>query len=296
MSHRLTKAEMQEYLDTIHLEVGEQHHVNHANCPEGADTKARLYIKRVSSGHLFFCQHCKGTGIVRAEGMPYGLHTGELRLKTGEYVEYGRAMSTYTPDLDFGGIRNVQDWPLEAKLWWYSYGLTDEDAAAYGVWYRPSVSRLFLPINGKRAAARFIYSPSTHTAKIGIYNAKYLEFSAKNKAPQLLLTSPDKPLFIVEDVVSAYKLHKAGANVLPLFGTSITDAEIAEVSKFPIVVVWLDEDTAGITASTEVYNKVRSFTPAYTICLHQPKECSDYDLKRFVETYYTLSISSKGTK
>jgi len=118
--------------DFIHeapSKVGEQVRINHVNCPQGMDTRRRLYVKRISPSRVVaFCHNCgcKGSASTAAQ---------MIRAKLIQHV-YD---SSLPDDL-------VHEIPLHYRAYLYKYRFTDAMIAKYGIMYSPLMDRLVFPV------------------------------------------------------------------------------------------------------------------------------------------------------
>lgn len=189
-------------------------------------------------------------------------------------IPYRVVVTYFTP-----AKSEVSSWPLEAKLWWYSFEMTDDDARAYGVWWWPEAIRLMLPV-GNTIAGKLI---TTETIK----NApRYKEYTDNKTACVLIGNKYRDMLYIVEDPVSAYKLNKTGVSVMCLFGTSATAYEIVAATKYKQVAVWLDNDVAGKVHSPDIVKKLKPFSKVTVIDREQAKEINFPVLEKLVKDLY----------
>lgn len=159
------------------------------------------------------------------------------------------------------GECRVGEWPVEARLWWYSYELTDVDALSYKAKWSKEANRLLLYANKTCYQGR----------GFGVL-PKYLTWKWGNE-PVYYLTPEAKRVIVVEDLVSSYKLHKAGCSVVCLMGTKLNDATTNFIcASFKEALVWLDNDTAGRVGAQAVYTQLHQLIKCSTMSNQQPKE------------------------
>ncbi len=245
---------------------------NHLDCPAGTDTKQRLYLKQTHEGILAYCHHCGKGGFLRTSREPSRLET-LLAEKVGE-------ASKVKGNPFVGPTTQFKEWPTEPKLWWLSHELNEEDANTYGVTWHPDSHRLLLPscilVQGR-----------------GFYGQlpKYLTYHKplEERGPYTsvsLFDGGSTCVFVVEDLVSAYKIHKCGGNVLSLTGTKFTDAHLNMCAVFERVVLWTDDDPAGIVGSAAMYKALSGLCEVITFrSTLEPKETDLETLKTIVERY-----------
>lgn len=255
------------------LRIDQQININHEDCPAGRDTKARLYIKRVAHSHMFYCHNCgscgvqhTGSDIMRAADL-----TGDT---TEAEVKIGRR-----PDPNL--VAPFREWPMWAKAWWWGCELVEADAETYGAGYLPTSSGLFLPLGGRGVI------------KYASGAVRYREMCWNPLDREVLRNNFYSPVVIVEDPVSAYKVHKAGGNSFCLFGTKADERDLSTIIPEKGAVVWLDADTAGYTAAVKLHTTLAPLLPTATCNDGQPKDIELEELRRSVAAFSDLLILMK---
>lgn len=260
----LRTPEMKEYVEDLdEAVVGYQYHTNHRDCSAGEDRKKRLYIKRAPDGWMFYCHHCGVKGYLRAADKMY---RSVPSLDVSDY----RAVSSITKELEAGeGDSDVSKWPVEARIWWYSYDLNDEDAKRWCLYYG---DRLFMRAGGTWVGRSFASGRN-----------KYVNYKHTGKPAYFYYHDSLTSITVVEDVVSAYKVHKAGYNVLALLGTKASTEELELITRFyEHVNVWLDPDTPGQMGATELFKRVNGLCSVMNVVAPQPKEVSYSRIKELL--------------
>jgi len=262
MHNMLSKHEMQTIVSDLPMEVGKQHKLNHEECPAGSDHKHRLYVKNNGDGWLFYCHHCGSKGFLRTPD--YIRRADELHT-TKEWFEPTSAVTDAgAEELWLNGYRDMCDWPIEARIWWMGYELGQEDAHTYGVRWSAETSRLML-----RA------STSNYQGRGFNKKPKYLTWMSHPDqiSKQVQLDKRNKRVILVEDLVSSYKLHKAGCDVVCLMGTKIRENHIVCVfNNYSEALIWLDDDEAGKVGAFEVDRQLHSLMRCDVMVNKQPKE------------------------
>lgn len=265
----LRTPEMKEYADSFsHLDVGGMVHVDHLDCPAGKDTKRRLYIKVVDDAVLFFCQHCGCKGVLREHGKVLRASEIEARvdramtLPPHEKLRY-LIRKEWTSD--------ISEWSKEARLWWHSYGLTQEEATEYNVQW--DERRLWLWGAGSAWQGRAFAGDSP----------KYLRIDESPNIPAAFYTSEERTWVVVEDLLSAYRVHMAGYNAMCLMGTKVGHREMQVLTHAKRVVVWLDDDEAGQLGAVDLYKRLGWMCDVRNVVCRQPKEVSEAQLIAEVE-------------
>lgn len=270
------RAEMEEYLPEIDL-AGEVH-VNHVDCPAGRDTRKRLYIKTTPDAHLFYCHHCQMRGYYRTTER---LHRISEIIEPNERVEEIGVLNTeMLESLNEGvGINNVDEWPIGAKLWWLSYELDQSIASRNHVqWFK---DRLWLNAQGNCWQGRlFINDWSKHTPAT---TYKYLTIKQNDGLRPEWSVGNFKTVVLVEDIVSAYKIHAAGYNAMCMMGCKVSEKLIPYIAAYSDVVVWFDEDDAGFTGSLQAVRQLSPICNVRRITYYQPKETPFKKIKEMID-------------
>jgi len=242
------------------LKDGQSAKVCHVSCPAGVDTKDRFGVKRVGGAYLWHCFNCGNSGYYRPKEMFSRLINEPDAMPP---VDGSSIVSGYAAASD-----KYNDMPIEWRMWLMSYGFGDLECAELGIRHLPT--GIVLPITNNEEFCG--YQIRTFSGKM-----KYLTFAIKRL--HYLPCDILKPLVIVEDLLSSYKLYLAGYNAVALMGTSVK----VPYSELPQLggdaVLWLDADVAGSKAAMQL---VRELNPLYAMRLiqyEQPKELSLYRLK-----------------
>ena len=139
---------------------------------------------------------------------------------------------------------NLNDWPLNTRLWCYMYNLTDDVIKKHQILlHTPDNTLVFLNIKNNEVVGYTRRDVVTREMKV--YG---------QKDPMLLksLVAFDtsvKTLVIVEDFISAIRVSKLSDTVC-LWGTKCPLQDLAEWFKnYDKILVWLDNDTKKETNS-----------------------------------------------
>lgn len=168
-------------------------------------------------------------------------------------------------------------WPTEPKLWWMSHEMDAVDAAKYRVTWHDDSNRLVLS-SPALLQGRAFYGGSP----------KYITYQFLDTLSVFCSKLFGNVVFVVEDLTSAYKLHKAGANVLALTGTKFTERHLAYCCAYKTVVLWLDGDVAGALGGISMFRQLQGLVDVYVIHgppAKEPKETPLHELKEVVKSY-----------
>lgn len=276
IKRRIPKEDFEKYVPS---NLGTQVRINHVECTAGTDTKRRLYIRALNDGAVVaFCHNCGFSGYIPVKG--------SKRLKISEIKEILDTHDIHdsTPvefPYDANGI--VSEWPAKAAAWLYKYRLTDADISNYDIKYSPSMERVILPGWHSSLAPITVWQARDIT---GMTPAKYItKRNSLYKGYTYFPTSAvASGVFIVEDLLSSYRLHMAGANVICTLGTHMSDeCKKFIVDNFSRVGVYYDADPAGIEGTKKIVQALKTYgVSVAAIYDAQPKEKSKENLKKLV--------------
>ncbi len=214
-----------------------QIHVNHIDCPAGYDSKRRLYIKRVFGGAVAYCHHCNESGYwkFREKNIPV--------LPTIVGGEYPRAGS----DPWDRKILRTNFHPLshdpDVMLYAASYDLLDYSDVYL---FTDRGHLLFYHPEG------VLVERVPHPKSVRTYKRD------PHAVPLMKGTNGVNCVVLTEDALSALKVLKAGYTSLPLLGTNLSDTYLQHiVEQYPMVLVHLDPDVAGIGALSTIVTQLR---------------------------------------
>jgi len=231
-----------------------------------------VQITRVSDGWTWWCYRCSHGGKLWDIGMAPADSLKRLnhmrRMLDKKYSRKVELPEDFTTEI-----------PSEFLQWLYSYELDHRDVIDYGMGYSPDHHRLIIPVyitglyRNKLALGKMIAwmgrsltdtktNPKWHMVRE--FGIKYVYYA---------LCDPfSKTVVVVEDVVSAIKIHRAGYNAVALLTTYVPN-ELYVGLKGYNVKVWLDPD-AQIKSIKAVQKFVAFGIPAQHLKYHMdPKDC-----------------------
>lgn len=221
------------------LKVGEQIKVCHQTCSAGVDSRYRMYVKRITDATtVWYCHNCSEHGYVVDRKAKFS------RL-TDPRVDLLHEVSALFPLPDWPRIFAEGDEPpIEAKMWLEQYEMSGVQH-----YYSEYTRRLYLPIMHQDTIVgsqgrlmigsipgvpKYLTTINTDTLKI------HYRFVAENK-----------PVWVVEDLLSAYKLNEVGCNSIALLGTHFPEKAYHFVAD-KTVLLWLDADEAGVKGAMNI--------------------------------------------
>lgn len=173
------------------------------------------------------------------------------RLRRAQEVEsYARASVT-PPE----GIADPREWPLEARVWLYVAGLSNVEIEALRFVWSPRLQRVVLPVFNESNEPVFWQARTLDKSN----PCKYLSPSVDKR--RLIAKYGDGPaLVLTEDLLSAYRVSRAGYAAWSLLGTKLNDWTAAEIIKTgkPVLVA-LDPDKAGQDNAAKIIRTLRAY-------------------------------------
>lgn len=204
------------------------------------------------SAHCFRCSEANGEGWVPrpAESLAERLE----RIKRSRIAEIRIAQSVSLPV----GEADPQAWPLSARVWLYKAGLSNVDIEKLGIRWSKAMERVVVPLykNGE-----VVYWQARSLSKEdGI--AKYVNPSVPRD--HLLFKAGHGPLVLTEDILSAYRMGKAGFSGWALMGTKLNDYNATQIllsgnGSDVRVKLWLDPDKVGQDSARKIARSLRAY-------------------------------------
>jgi len=208
---------------------------------------------RTERGWKFYCHRC-GKGKAKYS-VGFTPAAAKAHLSTWQKRGELRTKSIFLPK-DFN-----QNIPPQGYKWLIQYGITPALIAKYGIGFSEYYNRVVLPVYRGNDLA---YWQGRNVGKATQDNPKYLNVSCDREDTYFELwqnaDDPEGPIVLVEDILSAIRVHEAGFNAISLLGTNLTEHLLAKLmSKTSngkcYVVIWLDPD---------MRKKMIGFIPRFT--------------------------------
>lgn len=242
------------------LQQGEQVNVNHTTCDAGEDTRRRMYVKNVDGAFMWHCHNCGDSGYYRPRETISRIKEGTLTI--GE--PYKHSYPTWN---EVKHTRQFSEFKLENQLWLSRYEFNEACCALVNITEDTRTNCLVLPTYtyGHEVHGYQMRSLHSYPKYVTVCESKYSYLQAND--------DDDKPLVIVEDLLSSYKLYLAGTNSLAMLGTSPSKEALGIISRgYNRVVLWLDDDIAGHSAMMKLSRELSPIVHVSSIINHQPKE------------------------
>ena len=213
----------------------------------------------MSFGQSLKVKCCGESASAYISNSPRGIRFGPcFRCGATEYESHGTVSASTLrawrqADTTVRGMRrrpplaDMGEWPTSVLVWLGSAGVSMDTAQSYHIGYAPSIDRVILPISASGHTKGFLARSLTRSPKyvasfdVGLGYSSY----TTNGSADLLV--------VVEDIMSAIRVHEAGFNVVAVLGTAFNQAVLNKVLPgVDTVVSWLDPDDAGRKAHTRL--------------------------------------------
>jgi hypothetical protein len=258
--------------DYEEIDEGHSAKYNHITCSMGMDTRKRFGIKHVDDAYLWHCFNCGNSGYYRTRET-----VSRIKLMSGT-DKVPATHSTISEKYKHFSVTELHKFNIMGQLWLGGYGFTPEMVDTYNI--REISTGIVLPFGGFTEINRG-YQLRRYDKK-----PKYITVMPSGMVKSHYMKSSDMflggTLVVVEDLLSAYKLHYAGYSALCLLGTKLDTGLLPTIllDKVDRVVLWLDDDVAGHEGAVKIYKELSPvFKRITSINMLQPKEISVYDLR-----------------
>jgi len=167
-------------------------------------------------------------------------------------------------------------WPLDARVWLYKAGISNVEIKQLGYYWNPRIARVVLPVLNEDG--KCVYWQARTMDKTN--PRKYLNPSV-DKDSLVARFGLGASIVLTEDLLSAYRVSRAGVEGWSLLGTKLSTHVATEVLKaHKPVAVWLDPDKAGRTAAARIIKKLRAYgVPVFNVVSERdPKLLSKEDI------------------
>lgn len=247
------------------IEEGHSAKYNHVSCLMGEDTRKRFGVKHVDDAYLWHCFNCGNSGYYRPRET-----VSRIKLMSG-IDKVPASYSTISDKYKHFSERNLHRFNIMGQLWLGAYGFTPEMVETYNI--REIATGILLPFGGFTEINRG-YQLRRYDKK-----PKYITVMPSGMVKSHYMKSSDMflggTLVVVEDLLSAYKLHYAGYSALCLLGTKLDTGILPTIllDKVDRIVLWLDDDAAGHEGAMKLFKELNPvFKRITSINMLQPKE------------------------
>jgi hypothetical protein len=211
--------------------------LRHPGCSDGK-SKA-LVVTRTPSGWIWYCHRCGQSGKRMLNGLSsrsMAKFVASVKPEQKGTVDEVRLPQDVTIDL-----------PDQAKVWLYSYGITDEQMTKYRFVWSHKLSRLFMPVYDR---GKLVYYQGRAIPYTKGMTEKYLNVRQKGRSNILFRVEDysSGQVVLVEDILSAIRVGEI-TNAIGLLYAYVPDQLVIALSKqYNDIVIWLDADKGNYTA------------------------------------------------
>lgn len=303
--NRLTR---EEWEHLIPPNIGDQIHTYH--CKEGKGND-KFYIKRLSHGSIAYCHHCHKRGFIPSTKLPakflekdlseYGYVPAKrgtddrlalVPTDSGSIGEDGRGeILGDSREVHFSLPRDssydIRRWSnSEAKIWLIRNGIVAEDLDKYHIMWSEKEQALVFPQYSDEGLVGY------QIRKFPQSDPKYRTmtkkgFTRKNNYLRELAVPETRALFLVEDYISAVRIHKLGRAAYSMSGTSMSDTQFEYLlTQYDTFGIMLDNDNMEVKRSQlKLKNRLEAHgKTAYLYSLEKdPKEYNNSELESYLK-------------
>lgn len=246
-------------------------------CPFCGTRTRGFIVKRHWYGWFLYCHWCNTGRTITQNGLSFStIHNMiKQRLKPAPLEESHTLNSVSLPH-DF-----TTDIPEAGLMWLRSYRVTDEEISKFRFGYSPGYDRLILPVYGDEGV-KYWQGRRLSDDKS---QPKYLNFTQSRTEVFFVVDNKHDTTVIVEDILSALAVSRAGYNSIALLGSHANDSVC---SSFPgtthRIKVWLDPDMK--TKSVKLAKRIRALgytASAVLIGTKDPKEYLPEEVQQFIQ-------------
>lgn len=259
-------------------EPGTQVHVDHEGCPEGIDTKKRLYIKRLPDNTvLAYCHHCGLSGYYKEKIR--NIHR-VAKPSVGEINVLAKDLR-----LPKDVLKDETRWPITATWWLLKYGITNDEVKKHGIVYSPSIDRLLLPLYMDGDYIGWQGRSLTQNRDVPKYITQVDSNRPDGNCGSYRVGLNQDTAVLVEDIISAIKVSRV-VDSIALIGSHPTPEVINWIAKrYKNIFIWLDNDKPEvIKMQNKLHSLFRVLVPGKVKLIltdKDPKEYSTEEIKGY---------------
>ena len=237
--------------------------------------------------------HCGPDPSAYISNRPVGLSLHCFRCGANEFVPHGRLSASdilamrqrdeEEAGADYPDVTSLDasDVPTPAHLWVLRAGITPERASEqYGFGWSDRSSRVIVPILHDGQPTGLWTGRAIDGRK-----PKYLmPRGSMGACWYRLQLGRTTPVVVVEDVLSAIRVHEAGYNSLAVLGTTVGPTQATLLADFPVI-GWFDGDKAGRAGYVKLRKALGPFgiVPARVQTERDPKTYSRKAITQYIK-------------
>jgi hypothetical protein len=266
--------EIEKAMHTLHA-INESKRVCHIldsnDNPCSINKNEAAIVTRTSKGWMWFCHRCGESGFKSAKSMSYNDTIKELQAKGKQKIKEMKICTLPSDAVPLKPLKNMDAWH-----WIWKYQISNNDVAFYRFHWSDSYKRVIIPI----------YDGSTLIGWCGRdIITKNKEEREKKKISKYLIrkdmnygriyfkiSEASNTIVLVEDILSAIKVHNATHyGTIALLTTSI-DSELEQELIGKKVIVWLDSNAFDKSVNIVMRMQQLGIDAKYVFTEKDPKE------------------------
>lgn len=236
-----------------------------------------LVVSHKSDGWSAWCFRCAEKGWV-----PKPLPTLAERVARKQAQLLADEEMERDPRPPYPPVFDVQQWPLQARVWLYKAGLFNEDIERLGAYYHERSRRVILPVVKD---GELVYWQGRNVGLCELDAPKYINSNTDRNGLFARYGEGDV-IVLTEDILSAFRVGMV-TEAWSLLGTSLCVATLARLLQRRLpVLVWLDPDKAGQRAAFKIIRTLTNVGIPCTSILSEkdPKLLSRAEVKAMIAT------------
>ena len=227
-------ATVEEYLDAS-MYVGQR--LRYDDCPFcGEKVRGKGFVvTRTRNGFFLWCFKCHAHRHYTRDGLSLSSVKRYMKARDNSHETAEDATVQHnivTLPQDF-----TTDIPSAGLMWLRKGHVTDEEIRLYRFGYSPSLDRVILPVWGEEGLLYWQGRALTPGGR----TPKYINVKTKRKHVYFVVRKDSDMTVLVEDILSALAIARAGVNAIALLGSHVS-ADVREFIGTHKVRVWLDPD------------------------------------------------------
>jgi len=257
--------------------IGKPRRVRHYECTPN-DAVPAMNITRMNDGWVWYCFRCRKGGKKFLNSLsPKEFHKW-MKYKDNQKSEIKTTEVTLPHDF-------TSNLSPQGKVWFYKYGVCDDEIKQYGIGYSPYMDRVILPVYRD---SKLLFWIGRNVGGITKTNPKYSTVSGYKRKDIYFITGRfDNSVCIVEDVISGIKVGRY-MKCYTLISAHVPDRMIKNIlDKYGngiTIYLWLDPDK--IDKMIKWQQRYRSLFGADVRMIRadkDPKEFSNAMIRRFLK-------------
>lgn len=226
------------------LEIGRSDRVDH-DCGSGRTLK----VDHKETGWGAWCHRCNDKGWVPHPEESLAQRLARLTAVRAVEAEVARSVALPTPIEPDASL-----WPLEARLWLYKIGMSNDDIRNAGYYFCSRLERVVLPVFEK---SQVVYWQARNI-NVADGRAKYLN-PLVDKSAIFARYGKGKEIVLTEDILSAWKVGRI-TSAWSILGTSLSQSQCAKLLQHEKPVrIWLDPDGPGRKAASKIFKQLNAY-------------------------------------